>query len=178
MSLTAAAATGPGGRAAEPAGAVHQATLERAFGRIFAVFVALIVVVFWFSSATLSGQRPGSVAADVLLSVLLIWQALRALRRPPSQRDLYLLAAATGALLLASRTLAVPGSPFLVDDAYVLVSAGGRRLGGVVSAGSWCRSPSCWSSWPPEPGIRAGTCRSSRRSPRSPPWRARPGLPG
>jgi signal transduction histidine kinase len=121
VSLTAAAAdqaASAGGR--EPAGAVHQTTLERAFGRIFAVLAALIVLQFWFSSSTLSGQRPGSVAANLLLSLLLIRQAVRTLRRPPSQRDLCLLAAATGVLLLASRLLAVPGSPFLNDDAYVM----------------------------------------------------------
>ena len=106
----------------QAAGAVHQTTLERVFGRIFAAFVALSVVVFWFGSSTLRGQRPGCVAADLLLSVLLIWQAARALRRPPSQRDLCLLAAATGSLLLASRALAVPGSPFLNDAAYGLVT--------------------------------------------------------
>jgi signal transduction histidine kinase len=108
---------GPG----EPAGAVHQAALERVFGRIFSVFVALTLAVFWFSSVTLAGQRPGNLAAD-LLSVLLLWQALRALRRPPSQRDLCLLAAATAALLLASRAPPVPGSPFLDEAAYGLVT--------------------------------------------------------
>ena len=109
---------GPG----QPAGAVHQAALERAFGSIFAAFVALSVMVFWFSSSTLRGQRPGCVAADLLLSVLLIWQAVKALRRPPSQQDLSVLAAATGSLLLASRAMAVPGSPFLSDAAYGLVT--------------------------------------------------------
>jgi hypothetical protein len=98
---------------------VHQTTIERAFGRIFAMLIALIVVVFWFDSATLAGQRPGSMA-NLLLSALLIWQAARALRRPPSQQDLYVLAAATGALLPISRALAVPGSPFLIDGAYLL----------------------------------------------------------
>ena len=116
MSLTAADRA----RSAEHAGAVHQTTIERAFGRIFAMLIALIVVVFWFNSATLAGQRPGSVAANLLLSALLVWQAARALRRPPFQQDLHVLAAATGALLLVSRALAVPGSPFLVDDAYLL----------------------------------------------------------
>ncbi len=106
----------------QPAGAAHQKALERAFGRIFAALVALFMVVFWFSSATLRGQRPGCVVANLVLSVLLIWQAARALRRPPSQRDLCLLAAATGALLMASRALAVPGSPFLADAAYELVT--------------------------------------------------------
>jgi signal transduction histidine kinase len=85
------------------------------------MLIALTVMVFWFSSATLAGQRPGSVAADVLVSVLLIWQAARALHRPPSQRDLCLLVVVTGSLLLASRALAVSGSPFLVDAAYVPV---------------------------------------------------------
>lgn len=108
-------------RPGEPASTVHQAALERALGRIFAMLVALIVLVFWFGSATLAGQRPGSVTADLLLSALLTWQAARALGRPPSQRDLYVLAAATGSLLLASEALAVPGSPFLTSAAYVLV---------------------------------------------------------
>jgi signal transduction histidine kinase len=118
----------------EPAGAVHQTTIERAFGRIFAMLIALIVVVFWFNSATLAGQRPGSVAANLLLSALLIWQAARALRQPPSQQDLCVLAAATGLLLLMSRALAVPGSPFLVDDAYLLA---------VPVAVAWA----VWSAW-------------------------------
>jgi hypothetical protein len=106
----------------QPPEAVHQTALERGFGRIFAVLVALFVVVFWFSSSAVSGQQPGSVAANLLLSVLLIWQAARALRRPPSRRDLGVLAAAAGSLLLASRALAVPGSPFLNDAAYELVT--------------------------------------------------------
>jgi hypothetical protein len=91
-------------------------------GRIFAVLVALFVVVFWFSASAVSGQQPGSVAANLLLSVLLIWQAARALRRPPSRRGLCVLAAAAGSLLLASRALAVPGSPFLNNAAYELVT--------------------------------------------------------
>src|SRR5690242_2675711 len=68
---------GPG----EPSGAAHQATLERVFGRILAVFITLMVAAFWSSSATLAGQKPGSVAATLVLSVLLVWQALRAGRR-------------------------------------------------------------------------------------------------
>jgi len=106
----------------QPAGAVHQMALERVFVRMFAAFGALFVVVFWFSSSAVSGQQPGSVAANLLLSVLLIWQAARALRRPLSRRDLCVLAAATGSLLLASRALAVPGSPFLNDAAFELVT--------------------------------------------------------
>jgi signal transduction histidine kinase len=102
-----------------PSRAVHETTLERALGRIFAMFIALIVLVFWFGSAMLAGQRPGSVAADVLLSVLLIWQAAQALHRPPSQRDLFVQVIAIGSLLLASRSLAAPGSPFLADTAYM-----------------------------------------------------------
>jgi MinD-like ATPase involved in chromosome partitioning or flagellar assembly len=51
-------AGGPG-----PGGAVHQAALERAFGRILAVITVLFVVEFWFTAGALSGQRPGSVAA-------------------------------------------------------------------------------------------------------------------
>jgi hypothetical protein len=106
---------------AQPADGAHQATLERVFGRIFAVFMALMMVVFWSSSATLAGNRPGGMAADVLLSALLAGQTLRALRRLPSQRDLWLMVAATGALLLVSRVLAVPGSPFLGSNSDVLV---------------------------------------------------------
>ena len=44
----------------QPAEAAHQATLERAFGRIFAAFMALMVVVFWSSSATLAGSGPAA----------------------------------------------------------------------------------------------------------------------
>ncbi len=106
----------------EPAGAVHQAVLERVLGRIFSVFAALILAAFWLSSVTLGGQQPGSVAADLLLSTLLIWQVLQALHQPPSRRDLYLLAATTAALLLASRALATSRSPFLDDAAYALVT--------------------------------------------------------
>jgi len=120
MLIAAAADRASSAASDEPAAAVHQTTIERAFGRIFAMFIALIVVVFWFDSATLAGQRPGSMAANLLLSTLLVWQAVQALRRPPSQQDLYVLATATGLLLLLSRALAVPGSPFLVDDAYLL----------------------------------------------------------
>jgi hypothetical protein len=149
-------------------GSVHQTTIERAFGRIFAMLIALIVVVFWFDSATLAGQRPGSMAANLLLSALLIWQAARALRRPPSQQDLYVLAAATGALLPISRALAVPGSPFLIDGAYLLA---------VPAAVAWA----VWSVRfvVPVPvllvvlatgvWVTAGTWQSSRRSSRSPP---------
>src|ERR1035437_7988402 len=43
-----------------------------------------------------------------------------AFRRPPSQRDLDLLAASTVVLVLASRILAAPGSPFLEQAAYVM----------------------------------------------------------
>ena len=116
--------TAPG----ESAERVHQATLERAFGRIFAVFAVFILLDFWFGSVTASGQSPGSAAASVLLSLLLIWQAARALRRPPSQPDLYLLAAGTAGLMLAIRVLAVPGSPFVSQVAYVL---------GVPAAATW-----------------------------------------
>lgn len=108
----------------EPSGAAHQAALERVFGRIFAVVTALLVLEFWFNSLTVGGQRAGSVAADGLLSLLLLGQAARALRRPPSQRDLNVLVAATGGLMLATRILAVPGSPFLDQSAYVLAVPG------------------------------------------------------
>jgi signal transduction histidine kinase len=107
--------------AAGPAGTVHQTTLERAFGRIFAVVALAILLQFWVGARTMSGQQPGSLAADLLLSVLLVWQAMRAFRRPPSQRDLDLLAAATVCLVLAARILAAPGSPFLEQAAYVMV---------------------------------------------------------
>ena len=43
----------------------------------------------------MSGQRPGSVVADLLLSLLLVGQAVQAFSRPPTQRDLDLLAVAT-----------------------------------------------------------------------------------
>ena len=108
----------------QPAEAVHQAGFERALGRIFAVFMVLMVVVFWSSTATLAGQRPGSVAANLLLSVLLTGQALRAVARPPSQRSLGLMVAATGSLLLLSRALAVPGSPFLENNAAQVMPVG------------------------------------------------------
>ncbi len=91
----------------------HQKTLERAFGRIFAVLALANVLQFWVSGGTMSGQRSGSLAADLLLSLLLVGQAALAFRRPPSQRDLGLLAAATAILVLADRILAAPGSPFL-----------------------------------------------------------------
>jgi signal transduction histidine kinase len=133
VSLTAAATDRPP-TARGGAGTVHQATLERALGRILAVFLALTVVAFWASSGTLPGQRTGGVAADLLLSVLLAGQAARALRRRPSQRDLVLLAGATGSLLLVSRALAVPGSPFLVDYNPAVV---------VPVAAAWA----VWSEW-------------------------------
>jgi signal transduction histidine kinase len=112
----------------EPAGRVHQAALERAFARIFAVVAVFLVLDFWFGAATVTGQSPGSVAAEVLLSLVLTWQAAWAWRRPPSQPDLYLLAGATAGLMLAIRVLAVPGSPFVGQDAYVL---------GVAGAAAW-----------------------------------------
>ncbi len=108
----------------QQADAVHQAGLERSLGRIFAVFMTLMVVVFWSSTATLAGQRPASVAANLLLSVLLTGQALRAVARPPSQRGLGLMVVATGSLLLVSRGLAVPGSPFLENNAALVMPVG------------------------------------------------------
>lgn len=99
---------------------IHQATLERAIGRIFAVYSVVLVLDFWFNSLAASGQLPGSVAADVLLSLVLLWQAALAFRRPLSQRDLSLLAAATAGLTLATRILAVPASPFVEQDVYLL----------------------------------------------------------
>jgi len=111
----------PPAEAAGPAGAVHQATLERAFGRIFGVVAMAIVLQFWVSSGPMRGQRPGSLAASLLLSGLLARQALLAFRRPPSQRDVNLLAAATVALVLAAQILAERGSLFLDQEAYVMV---------------------------------------------------------
>jgi len=95
--------------------------LERAIGRIFGAVALAIVLQFWVSSGPMRGQRPGSLAASLLLSGLLVGQALLAFRRPPSQRDVNLLAAATVVLVLAARILAVPGSPFLEQEAYVMV---------------------------------------------------------
>lgn len=106
--------------AAGAAAGVHEKTLERAFGRIFAVIVLAEVLQFWASGGTMSGQRPGSVAADLLLSLLLVGQAARAFRRPPAQRDLDLLAVTTAVLVLADRILGAPGSPFLEQAGYVL----------------------------------------------------------
>jgi signal transduction histidine kinase len=108
----------------QPADAVHQAGLERSLGRIFAVFMILLVVEFWSSTATLPGQRPVGVAANLLLSVLLTGQALRAVSRPPSQRGLGLMVVATGSLLLVSRALAVPGSPFLENNTALVMPVG------------------------------------------------------
>jgi hypothetical protein len=102
--IAVAADRDPPAEPAEPASGAHGAMLERAFGLIYAVFMALMMAVFWSSSATLAGNRPGGVASDVLLSALLAGQTLRALRRLPSQRDLWLMVAATGALLPASRS--------------------------------------------------------------------------
>ena len=106
--------------AAAAADGVHEKTLERAFGRIFAVIVLANVMQFWVSGGTMSGQRPGSVAADLLLSLLLVGQAARAFRRPPAQRDLDLLAVATAVLVLADWILGAPASPFLEQVTYVL----------------------------------------------------------
>ncbi len=111
----------PSAEATGPAGVVHQATLERAFGRIFGVVTLAIVLQFWVSSGPMRGQRAGSLAASLLLSGLLVGQALLAFRRPPSQRDLNLLAAATVVLVLATQILAVPRSPFLEQEAYVMM---------------------------------------------------------
>jgi len=120
VAITAAADKAPPAEAAGPADTVHQKTLERAFGRIFAVIVLANVLQFWASGGTMSGQRPGSLAADLLLSLLLVVQAALAFRRPPAQRDLDLLAVATATLVLADRLLAAPGSPFLEQVTYVL----------------------------------------------------------
>ena len=90
-------------------------------GRIFSAVALAIVLQFWVSSGPMRGQRPGSLAASLLLTALLAGQALLAFRRPPSQRDVNLLAAATVILVLAARILAVPGSPFLEQETYVMV---------------------------------------------------------
>jgi hypothetical protein len=113
--------------------------------------MALMVVVFWSSTATLAGQRPGSVAANLLLSVLLTGVALRALSRPPSPRGLCLMVTATAALLLLSRALAVPGSPFLENYAALVIPVG--TAWAMWSARSCCRSRCWWSSWLRGPGI-------------------------
>lgn len=110
----------PLAQAAGAADGVHEKTLERAFGRIFAVIVLAEVLQFWASGGTMSGQRPGSVAVALLLSLLLVGQAARAFRRPPGQRDLDRLAVATAVLVLADRILGAPGSPFLEQVTYVL----------------------------------------------------------
>jgi signal transduction histidine kinase len=112
----------------EVAGQVHQMALERVFARIFTVVTVILVLDFWLSASTVSGQSPRSMVADVLLSLLLTWRAIRALRRPPSQPDLYLLAACTAGLMLATRISAVPGSPFVDQAAYLL---------GVPAAAAW-----------------------------------------
>jgi signal transduction histidine kinase len=116
-----AANRAPTAESTGPAGAAHQATLERATGRIFGAVALAIVLQFWVSSGPMRGQRPGSLAASLLLSGLLVGQALLAFRRPPSQRNLNLLAAATVVLVLATQILAVPRSPFLQQEAYVMV---------------------------------------------------------
>jgi hypothetical protein len=137
--------------AAASAGGVHLASLERAFGRIFTVVTIGYVLDFWFSAGTLSGQRPGSVTASLLLSLLLIWRAIRTVRRPLSQQDLNWLAAATGALVLASRILAVPGSPFLLGRpicSLIRSSSPGQQCPAVSRR--W--SLSCWSSSARESG--------------------------
>lgn len=101
--------------------AVHERTLERAVGRIYATYVMFSVAEFWLTTQTVRGQRPGSEVAGVLLSMTLVWQAALAFRRPPSQRDLGLLAAASGIFVLAIRLFAVPGSAFLDQAAYLMV---------------------------------------------------------
>lgn len=121
MKRTASAADRtPSAEATGSASVVHQATLERAFGRIFGVVTLAIVLQFWVSSGPTRGQRAGSLAASLLLSGLLVGQALLAFRRPPAQRDVNLLAAATVILVLATQILAVPRSPFLEQEAYVM----------------------------------------------------------
>jgi hypothetical protein len=143
----------------QPADAVHQAGLERSLGRIFAVFMTLMVVEFWSSTATLPVQRPAGVAANLLLSVLLTGQTLQAVSRPPSQRGLGLMVVATGSLLLVSRALAVPGSPFLENNTALVMPVGPPgRCGRPVSC---CRFLSWWSSWPRGPGIPAPISRPS-----------------
>jgi signal transduction histidine kinase len=121
VNLTAAPADQPPpASAGEPAGGVHQTTLERAFGRIFTVIATILVLDYWFTSLTVAGQPPDSEAVAATLSLLVIWQAVLSLRRPPSQQDLDLLAAATVTLVIAVRILAVPGSFFLNQAPYLL----------------------------------------------------------
>jgi signal transduction histidine kinase len=122
--MAAAAGQGPSAAGGEPVGRAHQAALERAFGRIFAVVTVLYVLVFWSSSLTERGQSPGSLAASVLLSVVLSVGAAQAFRRPLSQRDVSLLAAATFSLMLAIRVFAARGSPILDQSAYLLAVPG------------------------------------------------------
>jgi signal transduction histidine kinase len=100
---------------------VHQAALHRALGYIFAVVVVMFVLEFWFSASTLSGQQPASVAANLLLTAILMTLGAQSLRRPPTQRDLVVLAMAAAILLAASWLLATPRSPFLNQAAYLLV---------------------------------------------------------
>ena len=103
---------------------VHSATLERAFGRIVGVAALFYVLQFWGSAVSVSGQRAGSAVADLALSVPLCYLAVVwLLRRPPRQRELNWLAAATAILLPISRLLAVPHSAFADDGAYLLVAS-------------------------------------------------------
>ncbi len=104
------------------AGGVHLTALYRAYGRIFSIVAVLPVLVFWVSAATQPGLRPASATANALLSLLLVRLAMSTLRRPLTQQDLNVLAVATGVLVLASRLLATPGSPFLEQAAYLPVN--------------------------------------------------------
>jgi signal transduction histidine kinase len=100
---------------------VHSAALERAFGRVLAAVTTLFTVEFWCTANTMRGERAGSAAVDVLVSLVLAVLAVTSLRRPPGQRQLDVTAAATAVLLAASWLLAVPGSPFLRNAAYLPV---------------------------------------------------------
>jgi hypothetical protein len=110
-----------------PCRGAHQAALQRVLGRIFAVVVLMFVLEFWFSASTLSGQRPVSVAANLLLTAILIAVGARSLRRPPTQRDLVVLAGARDHGTAAERGARTLGAFGLQDLEY---RQGERELGG------------------------------------------------
>jgi signal transduction histidine kinase len=103
------------------AGNVHQRSLERTFGVILFLVAAEYVVQFWLSMGLAARRSPGSLAASLLLSLVLLGLGARALRRMPRQRDLGMAAVAAVLLMPASRLLAGPGSPFQNGSAYLLV---------------------------------------------------------
>lgn len=103
------------------AGNAHQRSLERTFGVILFLVAAEYVVQFWLSMGLAAGRSPGSLAASLLLSLVLLALGVRALRQRPRQRDLVVVAVAAGLLMPASRLLAGPGSPFQSGSAYLLI---------------------------------------------------------